>query len=271
MGNATDTYWDVNGVSLQTLARNIETLAELDSPPEGRGENIVVPYRTGELFVPKTMGSRILPFKMWVRGTDDNGRVTNRKNQYDDNWRQLRNLLWGYGNQFTLRKRFRVGGVLRTAVAQAEFAGGLKPTMIGRNASKFQVDLKLADPYFYDEAYTQVNLAASQVIAVAGDAPTTDIVITALGARSKPRVRNAATATEVTYNNDLLVGDSAEIRIKEFRANLTKNGAAATRANATIIHSGAPEWLVLKPGNNSITSTGSGTGLISLQYKAAWL
>lgn len=277
MVNTTDQYWSVDGVSLHTLAQNIESLAGRQLPPPMRGEDILIPYRVGEIFVPKTAGSRILTLGMWIRGNDANGAIPagGTQNTFDDNWRTLRNLLWQPGRQFALQKRFRVGGIMKTATALGQFAGGLEPTMIGRNGAKFTVQIKLNDPYFYDDSYTSFTLVTGDnTVVLPGDQETTDIIITLAGARVNPIIRNKSILPnmQVQFYGSLVSGDTATINVKSFTALSDPAALPEFSANGMIRHTGAPQWLSLKGGSNVVNLTSdSGAGVTTLQAKGAWL
>lgn len=265
MVNTTDEYWAANGVSLQTYAQNITTFTGRLAPPKFRGEDIVIPYAEGERFIPKVAGSRIITLQMWVRqyGTD----------AFDDNWRALRNLLWNPKAQLTLQKRFRVAGVVRTASAYAQFNDGLEPSMIGRNGAKFSVDLKLTDPYFYDDAASTFPLVnGQQNIVLPGDAETQRLQLTINGSRTNAIVRNNTLGQQVEYHDPLTSGSTALIDVKAFSATTTPSGGAAFVSTGKVRHTGAPYFLGLAPGTNSITvSSSSGAGTIQLVARGAWI
>lgn len=278
MANTTDIYWDVDGVSLQTYAQNIETLGGgRTAPPPMRGDDLVIPYKTGQRYMKKRADSRSLPLAMWVRGTDPDGVSPStgaaKRQLMDENWRVLRNLLFQPGKQFVLRKRFTIGGVVKTAVAMAEYGGGLEPSFVGRFAAKFTVDLQLADPYFYDEAYTSTTLVTgAQTLTALGDVPTEKILVNIAGSRNQPKIRNSTLGIETTYNDSLNSGDALQLDVDQYRALYTPNGGTQQKRNTKIVHAGDPQWLRLQPGaNNLVVSSTSGAGVIVLQHKAAWV
>lgn len=269
MTNTTDTYWSADGVSLQTFAQNIETLGGRLAPPPLRGSNIMVPYKKGKRYTPKVVDSRIIPLAMWVRGwkTDTNTATE----EFDKNWRELRNLLWTPGRQFELTKRFYIDGELRSATALAEYAGGLEPTMIGRNGAKFAVDLELADPFFYDDELQTFPLVnGNQTVNVLGDTPTTNLVLTINGARNNAKV--TAEGVQVEYHADLSSGSTATLNVDDYSAS-THIGAGPTFDSTGFVrHTGAPHWLALNPGDTVVNlASTSGIGTVQLQARGAWI
>lgn len=81
MTNTTTEILTVNGVVLNTLAKNIDTLAGRLRTPGLRTENIVVPGRHGALRTPnKKFDQNIITLPMWVAGCDDNGAIPSDSN-----------------------------------------------------------------------------------------------------------------------------------------------------------------------------------------------
>lgn len=269
----TDEYWEVDGTSIQTNAYNIETLGGRNTPPPLRGDDEEIPHRYGERWLPKVAGSRTISLAMWVVGANPDGSIDKqRRDIFDDNVRKLQSLFWTPGRQFQLKKRFRYAGAMRSATALGEYAGGLEPEMIGRYGAKLVVNVKLADPYFYDDVEVSTNLGASTNVTVLGDAVTHNINVTINGARKTPRVRNNTLGMEFTYNGELLTGARLEAAVREYRATYFPSGGAGQRASASMVHAGDPLWLGLKPGVNAmVVSSATGTGTVVMKHRGAWL
>lgn len=274
MVNNTETYWEADGQSLHTYARSIETIGGI-SLPNFRGEDITIPGQPGQTWVAKQPDSRILPLAIWLRGTADGvGGYITTKSAYQSAYNDLVRLLWTPGRQFDLTKRFYDGGVLKTATAKAEFAGGLAPTMHGNSLGKCTVDLKLADPYFYEATFNSVNLAAgNNNVVVAGNAPTNNIQVNVVGPRVNPKLINSTLGVEFTYPRSLLTSETASIFVRTYDASELSGGAGtAFDTSSWVIHAGETQWLVMKPGTNVINlSSTSGIGTVQLQHKAAWV
>lgn len=276
MTNTTDEYWEVDGQSLQTYAYNISTKGDgRDRAPDVRGTNIVIPFKPGRRYVKKVVDSRVITLRMWVRGVEADGTQGNPNNLYQDNWRKIHNLLFTPGRQFVLKKRFRVGGVLKTAVALAEYVEGLEPKMHGRFAGLVEVDLELADPWFYDETATTFTLTnGDNNITVPGSEETIKAVLEISGARKNVLVTNKGYTPNISlrYTGTLVSGDKAIIDIENFSSMTDPTGATpAYRSTSLIRHTGDPMWLRLKPGAQVINlSSETGTGTVQLTVKGAW-
>lgn len=276
MVNSTDTYWDIDGVSLNTLAFNIQSWGgDRLAPPTLRGSNLLIPHTPGRVWMPKVVDQRVITLAMWVIGADEDGnRPTSltQAQQFDDNFRKLRNLLWQPHREFVLTKRFYVNGVLKTASAKAQFSSGLNPSMNGRARGVFTVDVLLADPYFYGTEVSQVLTTGTQSVSVDGDDRTQNIKFTFNGSRSQPKVRNNTLLMDFEYDADINSGGILEVEIQKYKATATPSGGAPMKATGLIRHSGGTPWFSLAPGANSITlSSDSGSGVVTMAYKEAWL
>jgi hypothetical protein len=276
MTETTELGWYIDGVPLNTLAWNIETRGGTNKPPSRRGSNVTVPYRPGQRFVEKTPDSRTVPLKMWVRGCGQDGEIpagfTAARSQYDQNLSDLQRLFIRDG-QVPVTKKFYESGVVRSATALCEFSDGFDTSMIGRTASRFSIDLLLADPYFYDDDYTQFNLVdGDNTIVLPGHAKTNNILLTIQGSRNNTIVRNTTLDQQVQYTGSLSSTQSAVIDVLNFTSVTNPGGANPTYDSESLVsHEGAPMWLALSPGENIINlSSTSGAGLVFLQAKGAW-
>lgn len=277
MPNNTETYWTANGESLHTYARSIETLGG-NSPPPLRGGNIVVPLHPGARHVAKTPDSNTYSLGMWLRGVAQDagaGAVAATKAQYMKNYNDLVRLLWRGGKEFQLTKRFYdiTSAAVISATAQAAYASGMEPTMIGQAAGRCIVDLTLADPFFYDDALFTTNLVnGNNVIVIPGNAPTLNMFLTITGSRTNTTIRNLTNGIEFTCPEIVLAGDYVEINPRTYDATFQPASGVGYDVSSRIIHAGSYQWMQLEPGTNVIQlSSTSGIGVVSLQARGAWV
>jgi hypothetical protein len=275
MSNSTAEFWDADGVSLNTFAFNITTLGgDRMAPPPLRGDDITIPASPGQRWMPKMVDGRTITLGMWVIGAEEDGTAPvdgNRKAQFDENWRKLRNLLWTYDREIVLTKRFYVGGVLKTASARAAFAGGLNPKMDGQQRAAFTVDLYLADPYFYSAVEVE-TLSASETVTLEGDDVTRAVTFEIVGARDSPTIRNDTLDVQFQYNADIPTLDQVDIDVKAYTSTTYPDGGSAFNSAGSILHSGSPSWFMLRPGTNLIEVTSdSGIGVVTMSYQEVWL
>lgn len=267
--NTTPEYWEVDGISLQTYAYNISTWGDTrQEPPPLRGDNITVPHATGATWVPKVPDSRTITLQMWVSSANPDGStppLALQRQNFRENWEELRRLLWNPYRQMLLSKRVRLhtqpGQVIITdgpvigadangwmeVTAQAQFVGGLTPTMHSNSMATFTVDLFLADPFFYG-AHQTVSSGGT----VIGDARTEDLNFTL--APGQQLTNN--TANVWCKNN---ASTSLHLDTRRFKA---MNGSA--NWSGAITHSGNPFWMVLDPGPVDLA------GGVSVSYAPRW-
>lgn len=276
MPNNTETYWDADGTSLHTYAWSIETIGGMGPPPL-KGEDIGIPHKHGQQWMPKSFDANTLTLAIQLRGVDQSagaGAVAATREKYQENWNDLIRLLWTPGRQVALTKRFYDQGFMRTATAMVEYLGGMQPTLIGRSAARCTVDLKVAGGVFYDSSPQTFNLVAGdQTINVRGNAPTRNIELTFNGARDKPQVRRKSPGLDhqVQYFKNILSGDYATLDIMNQEATHVGEGPTF-ESTLDVRTSGAPYWLELQPGNNVVNfSANSGLGSAQLVVRGAWI
>lgn len=72
MVNSTEEYWDVDGVSLQTLVQNLSSWgADREGVPDLRGSDAVIPSAPGERFMAKQPGARTITLDGWLTGAKE--------------------------------------------------------------------------------------------------------------------------------------------------------------------------------------------------------
>lgn len=275
MALSTDTYWDVSGTPLQTLAYNIETWGgDIQAPPPLRGEDITIPYAPGMLIQPRRPNGRTLTLNMWVVGADVDGKVptsATMRAEFEKNFKMLRTLFWNQGQPFQITRRWKDYGssTVQSATATAVYVDGFAPSMNGANRATFTVELFLPDPFFYG-ANVNVNFGATATsnttITVPGDFETTNISITFNAARNNFRLTNTTTGVYVNVNSNLTAGTA----IMDVDAWSVQQGASNIIGKVT--QYGHPFWMALKPGSQTLSLTSSsGTGSAVLTYRPRWI
>lgn len=278
-----DTFWDVDGVSLQTYAYNIETWGSTgtggggrETPPPPRGSNVVVLGRLGQQYQPKVPDSRVITISMWVIGSNPDGTAPvdgNLRASFEHNFKTLRNLLMRPYKQFQLTKRFREYGsdAVVTATALAEFSTGLDVQMTGELRGIFTVDLLLADPYFYEPAVNTPPLTTTAPVALnlTGDARSFKVTADMQGPMVNPKLTIVGPENTcwAQLTDNINTGEVATLDSYNKRA-LHNNKVVSTK----VTHAGSSLWLFIEPGINTFTlSALSGSGSATLSYQKAHL
>lgn len=271
MTNLVPTYWDVDGVSLDSYAMTITTLGGSRSGvPTFRGQNSKFTVKRGATHRPKIADERVITLAMQVTGTDSNNAAAWSSQQFMANWRSLQRLLWRpEAGQFSLTKRWDEGAGIISATAMAEFDSGLEPTMTGPSLAKTTVDLRLADPFFYSAQQTvTIPLNTPTVINNPGDDTVHKMTMEFNGG-----ILSNATLTNSTPNPDVWVklgtgiGSGDKLIVDVDRTTVLRGSDGASFVGA-LSHSGSRSWMGLVPGNNTLTLTASsGTGNVVVKYQ----
>ncbi|WNN95014.1 minor tail protein [Microbacterium phage Magritte] len=273
MANSTDTYWSINGVSLQTLGFNITTKGGHEPPPL-RGEDDLIPYKVGRVLNERIPDSRTLPFSMWAIGMTEDGAVGpyGPRAEYERNYKKLRALIFNQGRPFQLTKRWKDYGstTVKSATAIGVYEGGLPETMTGPARATFGFDVWLADPFFYGEEESipfSATQPSVQTPTILGDYETTLITLQINGARTNTRLTNNTEGHYVNIASTIAAGQSAILNVDEWTAN-----RSIVNLIKDVTHFGNKHWLSLRPGTQQLTlSSTNGSGSAILKYIPRYL
>jgi hypothetical protein len=267
MTNTTAEYWDVDGVSLNSYAQNLESWGGTrEAPAPLRGGNQVVPFLPGEVWTPKVPGARSITLEGWIAAdTDALLRVA---------WRAFRSLLWRPDELFTLTRRWYDDlGVLQTASALVEYESGLEPKIVdGGKTARFSVTLRLPEAFFFGPEITVPLVAGDNTFSPIGDYPSTKMSVVLSDVQTSVAIDayvDSAIDNTLTYTS-VAAGATATIDIGNFRATELLSGST-TKTSNKVGHSGRAQWFYLPKKMTRIKlARASGTGTATLKYQPAW-
>lgn len=266
--------WEVDGTNLNTLAFNIETIGGRMRVPQGRGEDIDVPYRPGQVWRPKFPSSRILTLGMWVIGAEEDGSVPSvgsaQRIQFNENWDKLIRLFYKPGRQLALTRRLAMSAGILETDALAELVSDMDRSMFDQFGARFTVDLKLADPYFYDAAQVLNTGIGPTVLTNVGHDRIRKGLIRFNGPLTNPRLTNTTLDPDVwvQWTGVLTAGQWVELDIDLFTA-VRNTGANAISG---VSHDGARRWMEYELGANALTlSASAGTGNVDITYQSPYV
>ena len=277
----TQTYWDINGIPLQTMAWNVTTWGgSLQAPPPSRGRDVVVSGVPGQRAMPRTPDARILTFKMWVLGADEDGLPpvdAEARDFFERNWRMLRKTFWNQTKEFVLTRRWiDDNGVLHAASAIARYDSGLDLSMTGTLRADFTVDVLLADPFFVEEPKQKAISATGGAVASLnneGDFPTTHLVLTLQGpipAGAQVSIGTTSLIIDTAIASDRYVRIDNKARTAYLHT--TPGGVFVDNFISEISFIGGWGWLAAYPGTFAMEYNGTtDTGTITLDYSALYL
>jgi hypothetical protein len=299
--NNTDEFWEIEGESLHQYGWSVSTIggSRFAMPPR-RGDNQKYAYRPGMRFRPKVPDSRTLTLAMWVTGQYDLAtglQAADHRIAWNDSFDFLRRLVWKVeGRQFTLTRRWKltVAGTptIVTADALAELGNTMEPTMTGRQRAEFQMDLLLADPFFYGRSglpnnpsypnYPWTTVDVPRNLSSADHDTWTHVTVTNpgydvaafgslyvdfVGPLKNPVLANDSAHPQVwvKYNGEIDEGVTIRLVVPDFLAFQRSNNHNYIQ---NITHSGARHWFGLLPGDNTLTLiTAEGTGKATVWFR----
>jgi hypothetical protein len=271
--NTTMEILSIDGVVLNTLAKNIESIAGRLHVAPKRGANPTISGKPGALWVPGKLDEpNVLALPMWVRGCDDNGAIPvggSARQQFFDNLDQLTRLFGKSTGLLDVRHTLPNASIRQCF---AEMLDEIDFTTSGPNPlGKYSVSLQVPDVYWQDLN----QLVQNKVVGATGTtltfdtfnggtAPIFDSVITITGPFTTITLQDVPSGDTVTIGTPIAGGTTAVID----NANMTvMNGATDLLTNTS--HTG-DYFLVLNPGSTTgqhqILVTGAGfTGATAVQ------
>jgi hypothetical protein len=206
----------IDGVRLDTLAYNIETLEGRMSFPGSRGENAIVPGDDGSIFIPnKSFEDTTKTLKMWVRGADVNGTVpimSTRMTEFRSNMDRLFRLFAKKNALIDMRQTWPAGDIQWLCTVDEAF--DLSTANAHNPLAKFAVVLKCPGVFGQDVNTTDYASASGLSPAVvltltgygASTAPIRDAIIVVRGPATNPRITDVATGAWVQYSGTIATG-----------------------------------------------------------------
>lgn len=260
LGTTTEEILSVNGVVLNTYAKNIESLTGRLRTPAKRTSNVVVPGRHGALRNTTPMfAENILTLPMWVIGCDDHGQLpagSTERIEFFQRIDELSNLFLTSAGPLDIRHTLPDGTIRQCF---ADVMDALDFTTESANPiGKFGVSLVLADPFWRDLTTTTQQLTANGSSLTFTDfagstAPMQDLVATIVGPWNNPRL-TFSDGSWVQYSETFTTGQGVVID----SANWSVTGISKTIALNKLTYSGnTSRWMSVPPGPLTISLSGS--------------
>jgi hypothetical protein len=229
--------------------------------PAKKGANLDLPFQRGQIYLPKTLNSLAFDMNMWVLPLNQDGTpdsVLTREEKAHENWRTIIETVDIEG-EFDLVKRWYDGTSVKSATARAEFLDGSGPDSDDGRGFYFNLQMMLADPYFYVplSAFTVTGGITSQC-----EAPSDHVVIRFTNGVN-PRI-TFHDGNWVQFNGNAGTTDV----VIDCRLGTATQGS--THVNGLITRNPAfMSWPQIFVGLNNIYLSGSGAAA-TLQYDAAY-
>lgn len=223
--NTTSEILTVDGVVLNTLAKNIESLAGRLHVPGKRTANQVIPEKHGSLHVANKMYEpNILVLPMWVRGCDDDGQIPsgNAGDEFYENLDELSNLFMGDGLKDV--RHTLPDGAVRQCFAEVLSAIDFS-TWAGR-LGKFSVEMEVPDVFWQDlDPGFQASPGGAQgsihyTRFLGSTAPIVDAVVDVLGPFNTITLTDVKTGEWFTYDAAVGAGQTLHVDCATWEASV---------------------------------------------------
>jgi hypothetical protein len=257
--------WEYDGVDLTRYGYNVRLLGAPLSTPPRRGENLVIPHKSGRAWVAKALDERVQTLAMWVIDEPASGGVGSEANMLA-NLDVLRGLFARPG-QHTLKHQF--GTVTRLAtvevVRQVEFA-----PKVFNAAYVFMVEFLMADPLWYAEnsvSFGPTNITMDPqnfTVINNGTYRAEKAVYTLEGTFDTPTL--TLYDHSLTYHGPVTSGNPLVIDCAQYKARI-----GSQDVSGNISHTGGVVWLPIPPGPWSIECTHATGMRISASFREAYI
>lgn len=264
--------WYIDGVPLkQGLVRDVETRAGWSNVTATAGQNLSVPNRAGEIFMPKDITAGGFSLSLWLFGASED--------ELRDEFDRLLRLVVQPSRMLTVQK---VYPDRKTRVCRAELTGGIRPTVIGAHGMRATLTFRIpAGIWESQDTYTHQTVAGAPLpqplrlthLAQA-TAPMDNAILTIHGPITNPVVgwsNPGYDITErVTYSGTVPAG--ASLTLNSGTWGISGNGFPVN--TAAVIPSGGRFLTIAHSSDPAVTLSGVGGGATTqlvVQSKAAFI
>lgn len=255
----------INGVVLNTLAKNVESLLGRLRRAAFRTGNVTVPGGHGALWTPnKKYDVNIISLPMWVRGCDDDGNVPpDRRAEFFSNIDQLTQLFSG-PDLLDIRHTLADGSVRQCFGEVLDIIDIDSSGVSGDNPrGRFTAAVTLPYPFWQDVNSITENFAVgvglthnlSLVSFEGATAPMEELIFTITGPCNNPSIDTGVTTFE--YQDVLAAGKILTVDSGQW----TLAGTGFVPTESAFTHTGDSRWAVVVPpqsGAASITFANTG-------------
>lgn len=255
----------VNGVVLNTLAKNIASIAGRLRAPATRTKNLALPGMHGELWIPnKRYQANTLALPMWVQGCDDDGSIPDDSSRLKEFWKNVEALVGVFKSTGELLdvRWTQPDGTVRQCWAEATdvFDFTTDAAAMGRVG----VILQIPGAFWQDvnestQTFTGTTAAVKPTKFAGSTAPMEEMKYTFVGPRTNPGI-TFQDGSFFRYDAALtgaqtLVVDSGEWEL---------TGTGFTPDYTKLVHDGADgNWGTLPPMPTAATVNLDGTATTS--------
>jgi len=250
---------DLDSLGIVTLVSDFMKM------PKKRGENILIPFRSGRVFIAKYYEERPLALGLEIVSVS----IAELETAIDT----VKALL-GPRTLGALQLTMSDGSV---RIAQAEYVGDLNPVRISPVSARMVLEFNLPDPFFYDDDLTsdvEIIDASPSLFTInnPGTVEHRNPTIQLHGPLENTVIANTTSGVTMTYTGAIAGGETVVIETNDTGEYIaTKTGDVNVIGNIT--HSGSSALMIMSPGDNamSVTDEVATTGSVEIEFYAPYL
>lgn len=258
---ATSSEWFVDNVPLKSgIVRDVENRAGWRNVAAPTGQNLNVPNRAGEIYVPKSVAAGGLILNLWLHHRSEE--------ELNNGWEALLRTVVQPHRMVTIHE-YRPGGAEHgQRVCRAELVGGIRPTPSGRNGMRASLNFRIPAGIWetvYDYPFeSEVGPSLPKVVGLSdlaqSTAPIDNAILTIVGPITNPVVswHNPAYGMGSSVKYTGTVPDGAKLILNSGTWGIT--GVGFTPNKAAVIPTGS-RFMTIEPSDApSLTLSGIGGG-----------
>jgi hypothetical protein len=248
----------VDGVNLNTLAYNVDSLTGRLRTAALRGDNVLVPSRHGSIYTTtKVYDEGSLVFPMWVRGCNEDGDIpsdTTTRKLFYKNLDKL-TALFSYKRRLLDIRHTLPDGSVRQCFAEVTDAIDFS-TDSYNPLGKFSVVMKVPSPFFQDvAAVSDVHQIVNNGIIslsnfVGATAPMEDLKFTILGPVTNFKMfaleGGVSVTPELSFQYQAAIADGKSLIVDCSNWSLSQTGGL-TIDYTKVVHKGSSRYMVVTP------------------------
>jgi len=257
--------WSFGGVDLDTLGI-VTLVSDSLKLPEKRGENMLIPFREGRVWVEKEFDQRNMTLGLEV-ATDSIAELESRMD--------VVKALFGRRSLQSLSQTLED---LSVRSCYAEYTGDLSLTRISPVSVRMALDFAMPEPFFRSNVLTsdEQTIDASPktyTLNNPGSAEERRAAITLTGPLSSPEITNTTNGVSVKYNAAITSGHYVVIGVDTETGEYTATDDLSANVIGNVTHQGSAALMVLDAGDNamSVTDGTHTTGKVKFEFYAPWL
>lgn len=252
--------WTFRGTLLDEIG-TITLVSDSFKLPKRRGENIVIPFRDGRVFVEKMYEQRTLTLGMEIEAVS--------MEDLEDRIDALKALL-GQRSLGLLTYEMDDGSIRQ---AQAEHVGDLNLARVAPLWRRLTMDFVLPDTFFRSDTLfsDSIVIDSSPVAFIFTNPGTADVrnpKTTLTGPLENTEMTHTVSGIKMKYNGAIADGDTVVIDVDPVTGEFTAVHSIDGNVIGNVTHEGSAALMVFNPGENelSITDDVATTGSVAVEF-----